>query len=102
MKLKPIYRIPEANIQAELYHKLKLEGIESILEYKSDGCKLDLIVVKGRDIKCIIEVKSYTKNRLPNYHTKQIEKYKKFNLPIKICGSMSDIPNTLKFIKEYL
>lgn len=77
-------RLPEANLQAELYKRLKDIGIGSCLEYhfKDFRLRADLIVIKQNEIICACEVKSYRTDREPHLDTKQYQKYLKLNIPI--------------------
>ena len=95
-------RIPEANIQAEIYRFCRNNNIKVCLEYKVENCRLDIVIVKHERIILIIETKSrkkeYPKNK--RYKTKQINKYKKFEVPILVCASWYEIEQTCKEIKR--
>jgi hypothetical protein len=95
-------RIPEANIQAEIYKRLKELGIESILEYKFKEFKLraDLIIIKNDEIICACEIKSWSKPREINSQGKQFQKYLKLGIPVFYCGRFEKIDYLIKEIIE--
>ncbi len=95
-------RIPEANIQAEIYKQLKEVNIESMLEYRFKEFRLraDLIVIKNSKIICACEVKSWSKPRSINPNGKQFRKYLKLGIPIFYCGRIDKIDNLIEKIKK--
>ncbi len=70
-------RIPEANIQAEIYGKLKQLNIESMLEYRIKDFKLraDIVVIKNNKIICACEVKSHIDKGWFKSEGNQFKKY---------------------------
>jgi competence CoiA-like predicted nuclease len=92
-------RIPEANIQAELYKRLKDLNIESMLEYrfKDFHLRADLVVIKNNEIICACEVKSRITQR-PIHLGKQFQKYLKIGVPIFYCLNQQDVDKTIERI----
>lgn len=92
-------RIPEANIQAEIYRRLKELGVQSILEYrfKSLHLRADLIIIKENKIICACEVKSRVSKR-PMTYGKQFQKYLKLGVPIFYCLNLNEIDKTIQRI----
>ena len=81
----------EAEIQAELWFKLKEKGFHCRLEVNAASsafCRFDIVVfnVKGRDI--IIEVKKRLEKVL---HAKQRDKYLLFDAELIYCYGQKDI-----------
>ena len=105
-------RLPEANIQAELYSECKKNGIRCYLEYKSSrngikGCKFDAVITVGDEIIAIIEVKSVSphnrESRAASWRQgKQYLKYKQFGLPIIRVSGFSEIPGAIEQIKTLI
>lgn len=100
----------EANIQAELYHRLKLIGIKSYLEYQhkepgNRGCRFDLVILKQfedyPEIIAIVEVKNRAHpERGINTNSRQYKKYSAIGLPLIYCLSMDQIEQTIEEIKS--
>ena len=92
-------RIPEANIQAEIYKRLKELGIESMLEYRFKEFRLraDLIVIKNNEVLCACEVKSRVCKR-PMTYGKQFQKYLKLGIPIFYCLNLQEIDKIVEKI----
>ena len=99
-------RLPEANIQAELYHYLRLEKIRCCLEYRmycketETHVRADLITVIGSEIACIVEFKSRQGNFQVNTNGMQYKKYKTFNVPLFYCMNFKHVGKTVELIKE--
>lgn len=90
-----------ANIQAEIYHQCRLEGIDCYLEYSVGGCRFDLITIKDGDIISIIECKSYLNpKKRAKINTVQLEKYRRFGVPVLVAVRMDDVEKTIKEIKR--
>ena len=76
--------LPEANIQAEIYHHLRLLGIRCCLEYRmyceesNTHVRADIITIIGSEIACIIECKTRDGNFTVNTDGEQYKKYKSF------------------------
>lgn len=97
-------RIPEANIQAEIYHRLKLEGVSRILEYKHLKSRFDIMILEEVGerafAKGIIEVKSWAKKgREPKWEGAQLQKYGKLGLPVLVCGRWEEIEDAVQWAK---
>ena len=94
-------RIPEANIQAEIYKRLKEMNIESMLEYRFKEFRLraDLIVIKNNEIICACEVKSKVSDRPVMTFGKQFQKYMKLGIPIFYCLNLKEVDRVVGKIK---
>ena len=100
-------RKSEANIQAEIYHRLKLLNIESCLEYqfklvynnKEISVYADIVVIKNNNIICICEVKNYNKD-IPNTNGRQYKKYEMLNIPFVYCMNETHIDNVISIISK--
>ena len=78
MKFVKPKKIPEANIQAEIYHFCRNNNIRVCLEYSYKHCRFDIVIINDNDdIVLYIETKSHKKPNIKNksYNTKQILKY---------------------------
>lgn len=82
-------RLPEVNIQAELYHQCKLRGITCFLGYRvkrpgEHTCYFDAVILKDNRIACIVEVKSHLERyTVPRSRkTKQFRRYSSFGIPV--------------------
>lgn len=97
--------LPEANIQAEIYHHLRLLGIRCCLEYRMycseshSYIRADLVTVIGSEIACIIECKTRTGNYEVNVNSEQYKRYKSFNLPLFYCMNFKHVGKTVELIK---
>lgn len=101
MKFEVPKRLPEANIQAEFYHRCRLEGLRLCLEYKYEHSRFDCVMIGDDDsIYAIVEFKSKVKPIVKSYNTKQIQKYSQYNIPIVLCFSYKDIDYTISRCKE--
>lgn len=86
MKFIKPKRIPEANIQAEFYHRCRGLGLRLCLEYKYEHCRFDAVMLDNEDnIYAIVEFKSRIKPIIGDYNTKQIKKYQQYGIPIIVC-----------------
>lgn len=93
MKLFLKKRLPEANVQAELYMKCREFGYPCILEYRVKGARFDAVIHRGEDIICIVEVKNLSrkavKRRLSGERQyKQIERYENYGVPVLCLWNM--------------
>jgi len=104
MKFKVGKRISEANIQAEIYHRLKQEKIYSYLEYKYENCRFDIVVpdLKKEKVLVIIEVKSKIRTSPTRRKTKQQLKYERFGVPVLYCNSMEDVASVIDKVKSLI
>ena len=92
-------RVSEANVQAELYRRLKMQNIECELEYKirrpgERGARLDCVIIQGNMIPLIIEVKNHIdpeKTRREWHQKKQYTRYSRYGVPVLICAAMCHI-----------
>ena len=104
MKFTKPKKLPEANIQAELYHYLRNEGIRCCLEYhmhcESTGNNLraDIVTVIDDEIGCIVECKSRTFNFGIETTGKQYQQYKSFDIPLFYCMKFTHVKKTLESI----
>lgn len=96
---------PEANIQAELYHRLKLLGIKMVLEHKVDNCKFDGIIIDENEenILALIECKNYVTGDSERWSkTKQSKKYREFMVPIILVTKEEEIHKAIEIIMHVL
>lgn len=94
-------KLPEANIQAELYCRLKQENIDCFLEYKVNRCRVDCAIFKDYELFMVVEVKSYKELQLPNLDTKQLEKYRNnLGVPVIVFGRMEHLEHVINIIKN--
>lgn len=107
MLFTPKSRIAEANIQAEVYHQLKLLNIPCYLEYKVDNCRFDIVLL-SKDLKniiAIIEIKSHSEKRVNSKKGilktgKQYQKYNQYGLPLLYCTTMNTVPELIDSCKK--
>lgn len=97
-------RISEANIQAEVYHRLKLLEIYCELEYVIDDCRFDIIITDKlkEKILLIIECKNYEHTISINMVGNQIKKYSRFGIPIMAIVNETKIEPAIEIIKDVM
>lgn len=119
MKFIAPKRMPEANVQAELYRQLRNKGIRCCLEYKmktpkGENVRVDCVIMDANDfIILLVETKSSKReNKRVNTGTRQYERYEDLGLPFTYCINTKDaepiveavhrglIPQGVKFIKD--
>lgn len=94
-------RLPEANIQAEFYHRCRGIGLRLCLEYKYEHCRFDAVMIGDDDmVYAIVEFKSRIYPIDGVYDTKQIRKYSQYNIPIVLCFSYKEIDNAINECKK--
>lgn len=100
-------RISEAEIQAELWYRLKGAGVDARLEVKADHSRLDIVVFVDRAATGIIECKSWSKSYLRNQryqeykNSKQYRKYQDvFYVPVFVCGCLKSIEPAVTFARK--
>ncbi len=119
MKFKAPKRLPEANVQAELYRLLRNNKFRCCLEYKTktfqvEVIRIDCVVIDEFDnVILAIETKSsMRKEKRVNTGTKQFERYEKLGIPFCYChnfaqikpiliGLSRGIPAGVKFISNF-
>lgn len=94
-------RTTEAEVQSELWFRLKNLGLDARLEVKGKiggrRCIFDIVIFKNETPQSIIECKSwsrrYSKERIYQKYnnTRQLRKYNKFGLPVFLCGRPDNI-----------
>lgn len=94
------FKITEGTVKSELYHQLKLNHIQCVVEayIKEIRGRIDIGIIKNNQLIAIIEVKNYKTNNPFKYNTKQIKKYQQLNIPVIGCSSYNNIPKILKEI----
>lgn len=119
MKFIAPKRMPEANVQAELYRQLRNKGLRCCLEYKmktpkGENVRVDCIIFDENNfIVLLVETKSSKRpDKRVNTGTRQFERYKDLGLPFTYCINTKDaepiveavhrglIPQGEKFIKD--
>jgi len=94
-------KMNSANIQAELYRRCYMAGLECILEHRHDKSRFDAIIVKDGEIKVIIEVKNHRRDYgEKSINTKQLQKYRSYGVPVMLIRGMSDLDNSIKWLSE--
>ena len=105
MQFLPPKKLREANIQAELYHRLKELGIPSYLEYSFKDFannrrrRADLVVYKNNKIVCLVEAKSRIRSFQPNWNTKQLKAYRATGVFVIVCDNFN-LEESVNKIKE--
>jgi len=97
-------RLPEANIQAELWQALGDRGIHCLLEYTLRGVgrfDIALLDLAEEYIVGVVEVKSYKMDRPAKRNTKQIAKYSRLGVEVFMCGHRNQIPAVADKIANY-
>ena len=91
-------RLPEANIQAEVYRQLRNKGIKCCLEYRfyiesmNSYIRADVIIIQNDNIVAIIECKSRKKEGNPNKDGRQYQKYRALGIPFIYCMTFKEVP----------
>lgn len=94
-------RLPEANIQAEIYRRCKELDIECYLEYKHEHCRFDIVIVRDELIIGIIEVKNSVRTKI-NKRTRQYKKYSSYGVPLHYCLGQNYVDSTINQIINWL
>lgn len=94
-------RIPSAIIQAEFYARCREEKIICYLEFKEKNARFDALIFDDLlNKRFIIEFKSYRDlSKKPIIDTKQLNKYKKFGLPIILITRIEQIDEIINYLK---
>ena len=108
MKFIKPKKLPEANIQAELYRQLRNNNIKCCLEYRiripefKRNIRADIVVIKDSRIIVIIEVKSRYGDDEINKDSRQWKCYETLNVPIIYCMNFRQVPITINKVLELL
>lgn len=100
-------RLPEANVQAELYSRLRNAGVNIMLEYRcaissmNSNIRMDIAVIQGKRIICAIECKSRAKNKHVNIQSRQHHKYLSIGIPFIYCLSMGEVESCYKQVIDF-
>lgn len=101
----PPKRLPEANIQAELYRKLRDTNIKCCLEYRmfcketNSFIRVDAITLLDGRITSFIECKSRNDNFQVAIEGSQYQKYKTFGIPIFYCMNFKHVTRTVELVE---
>lgn len=98
MTVRKWSRSNEATLRCELYHRLKVLGIEMIPEYRDNGLsRYDGVIVVDNKPKVIVEVKKDGARPTKS----QIEKYSKntFKIPVLYLLGWAELEPTIERIK---
>ena len=99
-------RIPEAQIQAEIYRQFCFHDISCQLEYRLPTIRgrVDIAVYRDKELKCLIEVKRCRKDhsRPDPSKLKQYQKYLKVGVPVFYCYGFQEISNIIYQVKGLL
>jgi len=96
-------RIPEANVQAEIYRKLINRGIYCVLEYRmkvpeyGNHLRADVAVIVDGYVSCLVECKSRVNGKV-NVNGRQYKKYESVGLPTIYCMCFDDVDECLSEI----
>jgi len=95
-------KLPEANIQAEIYHQCKSNKINCILGYKLDRVKFDVLIYDNDfNVLCIVEVKSYKRlNKKPKVNTIQMNKYREHRKPVYLITRIEQVSEFIEYLKK--
>lgn len=98
-------KLNEAELQAELYCRVKVAGLDPRLEVKACHpggalCRFDVVVFWPLNHKpiCIIECKKSRSVKNGCGGHRQVERYKAFGLPVLLC-CRNDVEATLKRVR---
>ena len=94
-------RMPEANIQAEIYRGLRNRGVKCCLEYKhrlnnNKFIRADIAVIKDDQIILFIECKSRKEGAEPFKEGRQYNNYSNSGVDFIYCMNWLEIQNTIK------
>ncbi len=98
-------RLPEANIQAEIYSRLRAIDIQCCLEYKiwinslQASSRADIVIIRDGYIIAIIEVKSRKVGSKPNKNGRQYQKYEAIGIPFIYCMCSEDIDSVISWVR---
>lgn len=101
----PPTRLPEANIQAEIYRHLRNRNIKCCLEYRMfcDETKrflrADVVTITDGRILSIIECKSRDNNFKVNENGRQYQQYKSFDIPVFYCMNFKHVERVANLIE---
>lgn len=107
-QIKPIKydnsnRLPEANVQAELYRRCWNQGIKCILEHRHEGCRFDALILDSNyEAIAIVEVKNARKLRKPLLERKQYQKYSAFGVPVIYLNGYKEINQVIEHVRGLL
>jgi len=107
--------LPSAEVQAEVYRRLRALGIECHLEHRIPGaagyrktwrtCVFDLVVVFDWKIVAIVECKRRLvddADRDSRQRTKQAAAYRQFGIPLFWCFGWEEIQKTVEEVRNLL
>ena len=83
--------ITEATIQAELYHHMRLRGIEVSLELRIPGARADMAILNRGRLAGLIEVKRGP-GSTKRSRSRQTRAYEASGIPWRYCVGLGQIP----------
>lgn len=107
MKFFEPKRLKEANLQAELYHRLKEIDIPCYLEYpfidftNNRRRRADAAIYKNGKIVCLVEMKSRRTPRAPNWKGKQLQAYRTTGVYVISCDNFNFEESLQKIVELY-
>ena len=107
MQFIPPKRLREANLQAELYCRLKELNIPCYLEYSfhligsSKRPRADAAIYKNGKVVCLVEVKSRMNPFRTNWQSKQLQKYRATGLYTIVCDNFNFEESIAKITELY-
>ena len=106
MRFKKPNKIPEANVQAEIYRLLRNKNIKVCLEYRmeceSQGrhIRADIAVIHEGNIICLIECKSRKGSKGVNKQTRQYKAYKSIGVDFIYCLNWHEIKDAVNYVVD--
>ncbi len=95
-------KVPQANIQAELFYCLRERNIFCVLDYRADkGVKFDVAVIHGDDVVCIVEVKSRVRERV-SHKLAKVERCERYGIPVLLCVNFNNVKDTIEEIERII
>lgn len=101
MKIDLNKKLHQDNLKAEIYHQFRKRFIgrefELICEYKTDGCRFDLVAyeTEGEEVIGLIEVRRVNAKKEPNYDGSQHRRYSNFGVKLFYISSFDKINELL-------
>lgn len=96
-------RFPSATtVQCEVYRQLTNLGIRVEAEYKCNGSRFDLIVIRDGKIVAIIETKKRYVKPGPPREGRQFKKYSTYGVPLLYTIGLEQVADTIKEVEKLL
>lgn len=89
-------------VQCEVYRQLANLGIQTEAEYKTSGCRFDLVVIQDGKVVAIIETKKAYVKPGPPREGRQFKKYSSFGIPLIYTLGLGQVPDTIEQVKKII